>query len=142
MVESREGRAAEVIAWSNGATALGVGGLVGWLTWSHGVTLSLGLGLGAAAVAFCALRLSLANRYTMWIAAALGTFSMAAIGGTLAWVFSHLFESIAALPAIAAVAGGFLAALAPGWSYAQLARHRLENVRDSLIHPISIPHSR
>jgi len=140
--ESREGRAAEVIAWSNGATGLGFGALVLWLTWSRGVTTSLGLALATTGVAFCALRLALANRYTVWIAAVLGTASIAALGGALAWVFAHLFESVAAFPSIAAFVGGFLAALAPGWSYAQLARQRADNVRDSLIHPISVPSSR
>lgn len=140
--ESRAGRAAEIIAWSNGTTSLGFGAVVLWLTWSRGVTTSLGLALATAGVAFCALRLALANRYTVWIAALLGTASIAALGGALAWVFAHLFESIAAFPSIAAVVGGFVAALAPGWSYAQLARDRAENVRDSLIHPISVPSSR
>lgn len=140
--ESREGRAAEVIAWSNGATGLAFGMLVAWLAWGRGPTPALGLGLATAALAFCALRLALANRYTVWVAGVLGTTTIAALGGTLAWVFAHLFESLPALPAIAAAVGGALAASAPGWSYAQLARHRSDDVRDSLVSPVSVPHSR
>ncbi len=139
--ESREGRAAEIIAWSNGVTGLALGGLVGWLTWSRGVTTALGVGLAAAAIAFCMLRLALAHRVTVWIAAVLGTSSVAAIGGGLAWVFAHLFESVPGLPPAAAALGAVLAGLLPAMSYRKLARHRAHDVRDSLM-PISLPHSR
>ena len=43
-------RAAEVIAWSNGATALGFGALVLWTTWSRGVSTSLGLAFAAGTI--------------------------------------------------------------------------------------------
>ena len=77
----------------------------------------------------------------MWIAAGFGTLTIAALGGALAWLFGHAVESPAA-PSIAAVLGALFASLGPAWSYAHLARRRAEDVRDSLLAPVSVPHSR
>ena len=99
------------------------------------------IGLLAGALALVVLRFALTHRLTVWFAAAVGTLTVAAVGGTLAWLFGHVVE-IASAPSIAAVAGALLAALAPAWSYANIARRRAEDVRDSLIDPISAPRSR
>lgn len=133
--ESRQGRAAEVIAWSNGAAALGAGAQ----------TLLLGAPLaasaGVAVMAFILLRLALVHRTTVWIAAAFGTVAVAGAAGALAWLFAHVVENPAA-PPIAAAAAGVLAAIVPTRAYVQLARCRSASVRDSLLDPVSVPSSR
>jgi hypothetical protein len=97
---------------------------------------SLWIGLVAGAVTMIVLRLALAHRYTVWLAATLGTLTIGALGGLLAWLFAHALEMPSA-PSIAGAIGAVLAALAPAWSYAHLAGRRAENVRDSLVDPIS-----
>ena len=138
---SREGRASEIAIWSNAASALAVAGGVVALTWAQLPVHAAWIGLGAGVVAFVGLRLSLVHRWTVWIAAAFGTLTIAALGGGLAWLFGHVLESPSA-PSIAAVLGAIGAALAPAWSYAHLARRRSEGRRDSLLEPISVPRSR
>jgi len=128
---SRDGRTAEIAAWSNAAAALGVGALAFY------TTRSWVLALIAAPLAFVLLRVALAHRVTVWLAASFGTLAVAAAGGTLCWPFAHVTDS-ASLPSIAAVFGGILSACAPAWSYAKLARHRADNVPDSLVEPVSI----
>ena len=141
---SREGRAAEIAAWANAASSVAVGAGVAVVVWSQLALLPASaawIGLVAGVVAFVGLRLALAHRLTVWIAAGFGTLTLAALGGSLAWLFGHVVESPAA-PSIAAVLGALVAALAPAWSYAHLARRRAEDVRDSLIAPVSVPRSR
>ncbi|MDB4937669.1 MAG: hypothetical protein JWP87_4641, partial [Labilithrix sp.] len=46
------------------------------------------IGLAVGIVSFAGLRLSLAHRVTVWIAAAFGTLTIAALGGGLAWLFA------------------------------------------------------
>lgn len=138
---SRGGRASEIASWANGASALATGAGVTALLWSHLGSNALAAGLGALVVVFALLRLSLAHRVTVWIAAAFGTLTVTALGGSLAWLFGHVVE-VPAAPSIAAVLGGLVAALAPAWSYTQLARLRSERVRDSLFEPLSAPPSR
>jgi hypothetical protein len=138
---SREGRAGEIAAWANGASAFAIAAGVTALGWSRLSMHAAWIGLAVGIVTFAGLRLSLAHRVTVWIAAAFGTLTIAALGGGLAWLFAHVVESPAA-PSIAAVLGALAAALAPAWSYAHLAKRRKENVRDSLISPVSVPHSR
>ena len=140
--ESRQGRAAEVASWSNAASAVAIAAGVTACAWSSLPVHSAWLGLLAGALTFIGLRLTLANRFTVWIAATVGTLTVAALGGGLAWLFAHVLESAAA-PSIAAVAGALLAAALPAWSYAHVARRRAEGVRDSLVEPpISAPRSR
>jgi hypothetical protein len=139
--ESREGRAAEIAAWSNGAAAVVCAGGMTFVGWHRLPFHAAWLGLLVGAVMFAALRFTLTHRFTVWIAASFGTLTVAAIGGVLAWLFAHLLE-LSAAPPIAAIAGALLAALAPAWSYAHLARRRAQNVRDSLVDPVSAPHSR
>ena len=62
-------------------------------------------------------------------------------GGALAWLFAHLVDN-PSVPVAAAVLGGVLAASAPEWSYAELARRRQRSERDSLLPPLSAPRSR
>lgn len=140
-VASRQGRAAEIAAWSNAAGALAVGGGVAALAWSRMGSGAAWLGLGVGAVTLLLLRLALTHRLTVWVASLLGTLTVAACGGSLTWLFAHVLE-MPSVPPVAAVVGALLAALAPAWSYAQLARRRAESIRDSLIDPISVPHSR
>lgn len=138
---SRGGRASEIAVWSNAASALAVAGGVVALTWPSLNVHAAWIGLGVGALAFIGLRLSLAHRLTVCIAAAFGTLTIAALGGALAWLFGHVLDSPSA-PSIAAVLGALVAALAPAWSYAHLARRRGEGRRDSLLEPISVPGSR
>lgn len=138
---SREGRAAEIAIWSNAASALAVAGAVVALTWASLPAHALWIGMGAGVAAFVGLRVSLAYRVTVWIAAAFGTLTIGALGGALAWLFGHVLESPSA-PSILAVFGALLAAVAPAWSYSRLARQRAQHVRDSLFEPISAPQSR
>jgi hypothetical protein len=139
--ESRAGRAAEVAAWANAASAVGVGVGVAALTWGRLSGNAVWIGVVVAVVTFAGLRLSLAHRITMWISAVVGTLSVAAIGGTIAWVFGHVIESGAA-PSIAGVLGAVVSASLPAWSYAHIARRRANDVPDSLLEPVSVPHSR
>jgi hypothetical protein len=138
---SREGRASEIAGWANAASALAVAAGIVVFTWARLPVHAAWIGVFAGLVTFVGLRLSLAHRFTLWIAAAFGTLTVAALGGALAWLFGHLVESPAA-PSIAAVLGAVAAALIPAWGYAHLARRRAANVRDSLIEPISVPGSR
>lgn len=141
-VESRQGRAAEIAAWANGASACAVALGATALAWSHMAPRHAAcLGLGAGAVTLLLLRLALAHRLTVWIASAIGTVTIAALGGSLAWLFAHVLE-IAAAPPIAALIGALGAALAPAWGYGQLVRLRAELVRDSLLDPLGDPRSR
>lgn len=139
--ESRGGRAAEIAAWSNGASAVAIAAAVTALGWERLPVHAAWVGLLSGALALVVLRFSLTHRLTVWFAAAVGTLTVAAVGGALAWLFAHVVE-IAAAPSIAAVGGALLAALAPAWSYASIARRRAEDVRDSLVEPVSAPRSR
>jgi hypothetical protein len=132
---SREGRLAEIAAWSNAAAALALGGLAFYelRSWS--------IALVAMVLSFVLLRVALAHRLTVWIAASFGTLAVGAAGGTLAWVFAHVVE-VPSLPSIAAVFGAIFAACPPAWSYARLAKHRADAIPDSLIEPVSVPSSR
>ena len=111
------------------------------LAWDRLPFHSAWLGLAAGALTMVVLRLALAHRFTVWIAASIGTLTIGALGGFLVWLFAHVIEAPAA-PSIGAVVGAILAALAPAWSYAHLARQRAGNVRDSLVDPISARPSR
>lgn len=139
--ESRQGRAAEIAGWSNAASALAIAIALGALTWSRIAVHAIWVGLMVGGITLALLRLALTHRTTVWIASSLGTLTLAAIGGSMAWLFAHVLE-IPSAPSIAAVIGALLAALPPAWSYAQLARRRAEHIRDSLVDPISVPHSR
>ena len=138
---SRKGRAGEIAGWANGASALAVAAGVTALGWPQLSMHAAWIGLAVGVISFGGLRLALAHRVTVWIAATLGTVTVAALGGGLAWLFAHVVER-PAVPSIAAVVGALGAAIAPAWSYAHLAKRRKENVPDSLISPVSVPHSR
>ena len=139
--ESREGRAAEIAAWSNGLSALGLAAAIAVYGWASLPVHSAWIGLAAGVVTLLALRLALTHRWTVWLAGAAGTLTIAALGGSLAWLFGHVVETPAA-PSIAAVLGAVAAAIAPAWSYSHLARRRAQSVRDSLVDPVSVPGSR
>jgi hypothetical protein len=138
---SREGRAAEITAWANaiGAFAVALGTTA--LLREHAGSRATWIGLAVGMVTFVALRLALAHRYTVWLAGALGTLSVASLAGAAGWVFGHLAEAPSA-PSIAAVTCALLAAVVPGWGYAQVAKRRANHERDSLVDPISVPGSR
>ncbi|MBX3189885.1 MAG: hypothetical protein KF819_22860 [Labilithrix sp.] len=139
--ESREGRAAEVAAWSNAASALALGAGATALAWSRSGSRALAIGAATFVVAFVLLRLLLAHRVSVWFAAALGTLTVSALGGGLAWVFAHVVEHPAA-PSIGAAIGALLAAALPAWSYGTIARRRRDEIPDSLLEPVSLPRSR
>jgi hypothetical protein len=130
---SRAGRAAEIAGWSNALAGLAFGAGVYWLF--HSVPGAL----GTVIILFVLLRGALANRYTLWIAAACGSLAVSAAGGGLAWVFGHVIEHPAA-PPILAIFASILSATVPAWAYAQVARQR-EAGPDSLLEPVSAPSS-
>jgi len=132
---SREGRSAEIAFWSNTVAAVGLGGGAFYLerSWL--------LAAGVAVAAFVLLRIALAHRVTVWIAASFGTLAVSAAGGGLAWLFAHVIESPSA-PAIAAILGAVATATVPAWAYGNLAQRRAEAIPDSLFEPISVPSSR
>ena len=111
-------------------------GVAAWSELALPPTRAVWVGLVGFAFAFVGLRVALAHRSTLWIAAGFGTLTVAAVGGSLAWLFGHLLDGPSA-PSIAAVLGAVVAALGPAWGYARLARRRAEGVRDSLIEPVS-----
>lgn len=131
---SRAGRSFEVAAWSNAAAslALGAGSYAGTRSWQ--------IALGTAVVAFVLLRGVLTHRLTVWIAASFGTLAVGAVGGGLAWLFAHVLDAPSA-PSIAAVLGALLSATVPAWAYAELAQRRAQDIRDSLVDPVSVPRS-
>jgi hypothetical protein len=139
--ESREGRAAEIVAWANSTSALAVGAAVTAFGWSRLPVHAAWIGLASSAFAFLVLRLALTHRHTVWFAAFVGTLTVASLGGTLAWLFGHVVDTPEA-SSIAAVIGALIASVPPAWSYAHLARRRAEAVRDSLVDPTSVPSSR
>ena len=98
-------------------------------------------GVAGGGLMLVVLRLALTHRLTVWFAATVGTLTVAAAAGAFAWLFAHVIE-VAAAPSIAAIIGALLASLAPAWSYAQIARQRAGDVRDSLVEPVSAPRSR
>lgn len=126
---SRAGRAAEICGWANALAALGFGGGVFWLL--H----SIPGAICTAILSFVLLRAALANRVTLWIAAACGSLAVSAGAGALVWVFAHVAEH-PAVPPVLAVFAAIACATLPAWSYAQLARHR-EHGPDSLLEPVS-----
>lgn len=128
--ESSAGRAAEVVAWSNAAAALGVGAQ------AFVLGLSLAASAGIAIFAFVLLRLALLHRVTVWVAAAFGTVAVAGAAGGLAWLFAHCIELDAA-PPIAAACAGVIAAILPTRAYVKLARSREQDIPDSLVDPVS-----
>lgn len=135
MHESRAGRAAEVTAWANAVASLLVG--AGAFALFHGWLAALGV----AVASFVLLRVALAHRIALWISAALGTISVAAIGGVLAWLFAHVVDR-PYVPIVAAVLGAAFAALVPGWAYVALARRRADDIPDSLVDAWHVPASR
>jgi hypothetical protein len=132
---SRVGRAGEIAAWSNAASALAVAVGTGALLWSRFAINAAWLGLFTGVATFVALRLALAHRYTVWISALVGTLTIAALGAGVAWLFGHVIEAPHA-PSVAAALGAILAALAPAWAYGQLAQRRASSERDSLMSPV------
>jgi hypothetical protein len=138
---SRQGRAAEIAAWANAASAFAVAGGTAALLWARFASHAAWIGLLAGAVSLLVLRLALTHRYTVWFAAVVGTLTVAAAGGSVAWLFGHVVEAPSA-PSIAAVLGSLGAALPPAWGYSQLAKRRANDDRDSLIDPVSVPSSR
>ena len=68
--ESRQGRASEIAAWSNAASALAIGAGVTAFAWSRIPVHAAWVGLVAAALMFLVLRLALTHRATVWVAAA------------------------------------------------------------------------
>ena len=131
---SRAGRSSEIAAWSNALASLGLAG------GAYALVRSWPLALAVAVIAFVLLRVALAHRLTVWIAAALGTLAVGAVGGALCWLFGHVLEQAAA-PWIAGALGALLSALAPAWAYGSLAQRRERNIRDSLVDPVSVPPS-
>jgi hypothetical protein len=138
LVESRQGRAAEIAGWANGASAAVLGAGVGALGWPRLGATAAWPGVAAFLLALLLLRLALAHRITVWIASAFGTLTVAALGGALAWLFAHALE-VPSLPPVLGLAGALAAGVAPAWGYVQLARRRAGADRDSLLDPISIP---
>lgn len=145
---SREGRAHEVVLWSNAIASLMFAGLAWYLVRSTPATIA------TAVVLFVLLRLALMNRHTIWIAASCGTLAVGGVSGALAWLFGHVvepsasaieasaMEASASVPSMAAVVFAIAGAILPAWAYGRLAARRASNQRDSLIDPVSVPSGR
>jgi len=140
--ESRDGRAAEIVAWSNAATALALAAAVAFAAWSRWPGQAPWMGLAAFAGSFVLLRIALVHRVTVWIAALLGTLTVGAVAGGLAWFFAHVIEDSPSAPILAAAVASLLAAAPAASAYAKLAKRRSSDVPDSLLEPVSVPHSR
>jgi hypothetical protein len=132
---SREGRAAEIVGWSNlvASVGLGVGAFVRTHAWLAFVVVTAGT--------LVLLRLALTHRVTVPVAGLVGTVAVAATGGGLCWVLAHVIESIPSAPMIAAALGALASAVLPVWGYRRIA-HLREHTRDSLVDPVSVPSSR
>jgi hypothetical protein len=132
---SRHGRCAEIAGWSNAVAALGfaTGAMVLLNSWI--------LAAGVFVLAFVLLRLALANRLSLGVAACCGTIAVAGAGGGVAWLFAHVLESYPSAPWVALVVGGIAAGALPAWAYGRLLGLRESGVRDSLTHPESVPSS-
>jgi hypothetical protein len=132
---SRHGRCSEIAGWSNAVAALGfaAGAMVLLKSWMLAGSVFL--------LAFVLLRLALANRISLGVAACCGTVAVAATGGGVAWLFAHVLESVPSAPWVALVLGGIVAGAFPAWAYGRLATLRESGVRDSLTHPESVPTS-
>jgi hypothetical protein len=131
---SRHGRASEIVAWSNAAASVGLG------AGAYMLGRSWPIAIGGFVIAFVLLRVALAHRLTVWMAASFGTLAIAGAGGGLSWLFAHLIEEPSA-PSIAAITGALVSATGPAWAYAKLAERRAQEVPDSLVDPVS-PSSR
>ena len=91
--ESRGGRAAEIAAWSNGASAVALGAAYGARVGAASGARARGSVLRRGALAFARPPPRARASLTLWIAAVGGTLTIAAGGGTLAWLFAHLVET-------------------------------------------------
>jgi len=123
---SRHGRAAEIVGWSNATAAFLAAGATGVRTRAP---------LGALltfVVAFASLRLMLAHRRTIGVAAMAGSVAVAATTGGLAWLFAHLVDAPGFADAMAVV-GAVVGGAVPAWAYADLAAKRHARVPDSLV---------
>lgn len=132
--ESRAGRAAEIAGWSNALTAVLAG--AGALYATRGVALSATV----LVATFVALRVALAHRWTVWVAAALGTVAVGTAFGALAWLFAQLLETPSA-PTTAAILCAVGSAVLPASAYARVARLRADEAPDSLVRKPSTPPS-
>lgn len=130
---SREGRAAEIVGWSNGLASLALG--IALAAWARAPWALAGL---AALVLFVLLRLALAHRVTVWIAALAGVLTTAAVGGGVGWVLGHAIESWAFAPALAAASGALAVAGPTAWAFSRYLRRRAEDAPDSLVDPVSL----
>lgn len=137
---SRAGRASEIAAWANAVSAITLGAGAAALSWGKLPIHGAWIGGFVAVASFALLRLSLAHRTTVWIAAGFGTLTVATLGGALSWLFAHVID-LPALPSVAAVLGALVTAAVPAWGYAQLARNRREGMPDSLVDPVSLTSS-
>ena len=132
---SREGRCSEIAAWSSALASLALAAGAWWFARSWQIA------LGVFVLGLASLRVALAHRLTVWIAASLGTLAVGAVGGGLSWLFAHVVDD-PTIPSIAAVAGALVSSLAPAWAYASVAQRRAQDVPDSLFDPVSVPRSR
>jgi len=135
---SREGRASEVVLWSNAIASLAMG-VLAWFLFR-----SIPGAIATAVVLFVLLRVALANRHTIWISASFGTLAVGGACGSLAWLFGHVIEASTSAPSIVAVLCAVGGAMLPAWAYSRLAEKRATNTRegrDSLIDPVSVPTS-
>ena len=124
--ESSGGAAAEVVGYANALPALAAAAGIWALASTAWMAIVGGL------VTYALLRFALAHRVTIWIAATTGTLAVAALGGTLAWVFSHFVE-VAWAPPFAAVVGVVAGGALPAWAYGRLIIARMNDVPDSLV---------
>jgi hypothetical protein len=130
---SREGRAAEIVGWSNAVASLAIG--VGLAALAHAPWALAAL---AAVVTFVLLRVGMASRKTAWVVALLGVTCVGGAAGALGWVLGHIVESWTYAPAVLALVASAAVVIPAGWAYARLLRRRADDVPDSLVDPVSL----
>ncbi len=135
---SREGRAAEIVGWSNALTSLAIG--VGLAAVAHAPWALAAL---SALVTFVLLRVGMASRKTAWVVALLGVTCVGATGGAVGWLLGHIVESWTYAPTALALVVSAAVVAPAGWAYARFLRRRADDVPDSLVDPVSLsPQSR
>lgn len=97
-------RAAEIVAYAHGGVGLAVAGALAWFA-----SLPALWSLGGGALTFLVLTAFVFNRYTVWLAALLGSGMAAATVGCLGWFVGHGAEWVHG-PVLGTIVGGLLGA--------------------------------
>jgi hypothetical protein len=119
LFESDDPWATEVVAYANGAVALG-SFFFFWLVAKLSSIPSLGLAL----LLLVLLRLCLTRRVTTWVAAVVSTLFLSAVAGGLGWMLAQCIE-VRAVPELVALAAALAGGALPAHAYRRLIAARL-----------------